>query len=1223
MTRTLDLRLLGPWQAELDGMSLPALPTRHARALLARLALAHPCPVLRDRLHADLFGDTTPGGAWDEPPGNTFQHLRTTLYYLRRILPVALQISAEDVALDPSLHVQHDVGQFEAAAQGITRASMETAMRLYRGPFLSNTAGRWAAGEAQRLQALYIDVLRRAVALAQAEGRPEAAREAALRWTRAEPWEERAHVALIAALREAGDRAAARAQIAQARVLLRTRSGNPPGSAFEALARDVARMPATPVVLASPLLIAPNEIQTLEELPFVDRDEVMNHLFELWNEACRGVPQALVIEAAAGVGKTRLVQEFTAQLRRDAQATILHGAADEHTADQRLGLLRAALRTLPVMILPRLLSTCQALDQPAWSVLVEELPELQRWDPDRSPTPLARLDHASEAARLQAAVTQLVDALAASGPLLLVLDNVQRADDETLALVRSLLTAPRRLLVLMLSRPAGRYRDDMPVLHLGPLSEAATRELLHVTLGGTLETALEATFVTQSSGNPLFMHEILSVLVAQGTLIWNRERGWHLARPDLPLPDSVSNLLAERLADLPPDALGLAGLLAVLGRPASGTLLAQLWPNEEERLEAQALLLERSVAQERDSFLYQDHDWLRETLLAMLDDETRASLHRRIVRALEADPAADAAERMRHYAGAHEWAQALAAAIIAGQQALHEGRTGVVARALDLAERCSATLKLAASDPRRWPLLLLRESHQAMAERGPAWLATLDAMDGLSAANGRVDWQIEALTRKGRAQREQGQPDAAETTLRRAALLAAEAALPVAEAIARYNLAAVLDDRGAVDEALSQSSAAVRASLHGDDDELHVRTQATLAYMQMRSGQVAEAEALLAALLGSASIERHPGLRARLVRQLGIVRMAARNYEAGLALLRESVQHAEVTQDLQGMLICQTSLCYELTNFGLYEESQPLAEATSGLARRLGARTQEAALLNLLARSLFESGDVAAARQPAVESAAIAEALRLPEYAAESLNMIATLALAEGHVEEAVVAITHADRLLADHGHPTLTVAHTAARVWLAAGQRTRAAERARVALREVVDQGLPSAAAIGVLWEAAGVIAAVEGPVAAEPVKQRAYDRLVDDMSRLVVPRIRRAFISATAAHRAVAAWRGKGVRRLVVLPLADAPTGRPLYPDEQVPVVWTLHDPDDPEPAASRRRRQIRRLANEAVAQGARATVEAIAGTLHVSTRTVLRDLQALKALGDELPTRGSAQK
>src|SRR3712207_3113593 len=121
--RTISLTLLGPWRALLNGAvlpplptrhtrvlcarlalahplpvrgpgrplqteaPLPPLPTRHTRVLCARLALAHPLPVTRGELRADLFPDLDAEAA--------AQHLRTTLYYLRRALGDAVWSQAD------------------------------------------------------------------------------------------------------------------------------------------------------------------------------------------------------------------------------------------------------------------------------------------------------------------------------------------------------------------------------------------------------------------------------------------------------------------------------------------------------------------------------------------------------------------------------------------------------------------------------------------------------------------------------------------------------------------------------------------------------------------------------------------------------------------------------------------------------------------------------------------------------------------------------------------------------------------------------------------------------------------------------------------------------------------------------------------------------------------------------------------------------------------------
>src|SRR5262245_51487519 len=102
MAISLHLWLLGPWHATLEGTPLPALPTRYARALLARLPLAHPQPLVRSILVKDLFSTLEPKQA-----AHSF---RTTLYYVRRMLGELLVVSDSGIGLDPKLTISHDVG---------------------------------------------------------------------------------------------------------------------------------------------------------------------------------------------------------------------------------------------------------------------------------------------------------------------------------------------------------------------------------------------------------------------------------------------------------------------------------------------------------------------------------------------------------------------------------------------------------------------------------------------------------------------------------------------------------------------------------------------------------------------------------------------------------------------------------------------------------------------------------------------------------------------------------------------------------------------------------------------------------------------------------------------------------------------------------------------------------------------------------------------------------
>jgi DNA-binding transcriptional ArsR family regulator len=101
---------------------------------------------------------------------------------------------------------------------------------------------------------------------------------------------------------------------------------------------------------------------------------------------------------------------------------------------------------------------------------------------------------------------------------------------------------------------------------------------------------------------------------------------------------------------------------------------------------------------------------------------------------------------------------------------------------------------------------------------------------------------------------------------------------------------------------------------------------------------------------------------------------------------------------------------------------------------------------------------------------------------------------------------------------------------------------------------------------------------------------------------------------------------QRRVLLARKGVPRGRSLRPDELVEVIWTVDVPEQNELGqlinkAAARQERLRRLCEEAAAQGAEPTVSDLANALGVTARTVDRDIAALRAAGNVLATRGSA--
>ena len=305
-----------------------------------------------------------------------------------------------------------------------------------------------------------------------------------------------------------------------------------------------------------------------------------------------------------------------------------------------------------------------------------------------APTPLA-----GEAARdrLIGAVCDLLAAFVGEAPLLIVLDDLQWADETSLAVLRALpgvlARCPLGVLVTHRSEelgPALRALVDAPgteSVTLGRLDAGAVRAMVADMLGMAAPPEPLAQFlVAASEGNPFFVAEYLRASAAEG--IMARLAGqWRLVEraeggESIPLPRSWRGLVGRRFTRLSEGARRLAIDAAVLGRESDPAVLAAMQGSAPPALEpllvelAAAQVLERAAA----GRCRYSHDKLREAALELLPEEARAATHRRAARALEGcSPDPDPFKLAYLYRAAGEPEKAFAYTYLAGRQAVAAG----------------------------------------------------------------------------------------------------------------------------------------------------------------------------------------------------------------------------------------------------------------------------------------------------------------------------------------------------------------------------------------------------------------------------------------------------------------------------------------------------------------------------------------------------------------------
>ena len=543
----------------------------------------------------------------------------------------------------------------------------------------------------------------------------------------------------------------------------------------------------------------------------------------LLDAAEKGRGTTLLLEGEGGQGKTRL-----------ALATADRAA--------KRGWLVAIGRAYPVevgvpyaLFTDALLPVLRALDPAALSVLtrgaVSELSHLFPLLATGEPPIRGASDQGSELkTRLLWNFAQLVSRLAQKRPLLLILENLHWADESSLEMLhftaRQLGTS--RVLVLGTYNPSTPERSAAlislrqsllslgaaRVHHLGPLSRAATDELVHALFGVSDAVSREfaALLYGWTRGNPFFVEETLKALVTSGRL-YERDGAWHgWEIADLDLPRSIREAVVTRLDRLTPDAQRVAAMAAVIGtRAAYDTLDAVVGMPRATLVEAIDELRAQHILEERresDRIVYDfSHPILRDVIYQEMGLARARLLHATVADALE-----------RHYANdADEHADELA---------YHFARSD----ARDVTPKATRYLALA--------------GRKALAKHANREAATYLTGALELARNGRVDAGSETLIIEGlaRARQRLGEYDAAVALWERARDHARRSndLARLADIERRLGLASFW--RGRHDEALERYEAALSAATAAGVEGMIARARLAKGMCLQELGRAADAE---------------------------------------------------------------------------------------------------------------------------------------------------------------------------------------------------------------------------------------------------------------------------------------------------------------------------------------------------------------------------------------------
>lgn len=614
------MRLIGGFEVEVDGRSVAPPSSRHARGLLAWLAL-HPGPEPRTRVAATFWPDVLDSSARGS--------LRTAIWALRQTLGAdanVLLVTRDHLGLDPSLPVEVDVAEFDRA---VAAGRLEEAADLVSGELLPGFEDEWVLQARDEVSAKVGATLERLARQADQRGDVQAA----LAWTRRQvkldPLAEEPHRRLMQRLAAGGDRAAAVVVYTRLHDRLRRELQIEPSVETRRLVDELNGAAPSPPPVNRPV----------RALPLVGRDRELRTLAEAWRAARAGAGSVATVCGDPGIGKTRLVTELVDRVRAGGGRAATCAALD-------LG-----ART-PLALWAELIGDLTAdIKAPGADVvwpaaLTPLVPDLTHRFGNR-PGAWVPASPDLERARLYEATVSLLEWVGRR-PLLLVLEDIHAADAASLELIgyvgRRLARLP--ILVVMTRRPRPRRAEVDALEHALRTRETLAHELTVAPLP-TVHAARLISFVGQvteadvdhiiaaADGNPLVVVELARAL----------------ARGDREPPAGVRGAVRAALAPLTPDASRLADLAAVAGRSLSLAELELLAVPDPS--DAAAAVLDCGLFESRDGGIGFRHAVLGEAAYHDLPEPRRRAVHARLADVLAGESAdgssRDAAEAARHY----------------------------------------------------------------------------------------------------------------------------------------------------------------------------------------------------------------------------------------------------------------------------------------------------------------------------------------------------------------------------------------------------------------------------------------------------------------------------------------------------------------------------------------------------------------------------------------------
>lgn len=914
----LIVSLLGAPRVELDGRAVE-VDTRKATALLAYLALSGEAH-RRDALATLLWPD------YDQERARAA--LRRTLSALKTGLGEGwLVASRESIGLRRSADLWLDVEEFNRLIAHDDAERLEEAAALYRGDFLQGFTLRdspnfddWQFFEAEQLRHRLAGGLERLVEALAGQGRLEEAAEQARRWVALDPLHEPAHRWLMTVHAWAGDRGAALRQYRECVRILDAELGVPPLDETMQLSEAILEDRVEPKlrIESQP---APTSPTRRSAYPLVGRSAAWSALSKAHGA---GSGHLAVIEGEAGIGKTRLAEEFLTQAR--AGGAVIMGSRC-YQGEQ--GLAFGPIADLVRSVLAESASSLRDLPD-HWlgeaARLVPELRELRPGVPELPPS------EAAQARFFEALRQVLLAPLIADTASVLFLDDLHWADQSSLDFLRYLVRRPEggslRVLVTWRTEevpPGHTLRGWLEELRragratLVSLPRLGKEDVAILARGAGLNEELADGLYEETEGLPFFVVEWLEA-IGQGVdaegLVGSR-----LLRSRL---EAVSELARQVLT-----------AAAVVGRSFDfETISSAGGRTEEETVDALEELTLRGLIRElpmrggSPSYDF-SHERLRRLVYEDASLARRRLLHRRVGDALATRATHDgrlpASQVAIHYQTAgederaaqwHQRAGDQARAVYANREAIEHFEA-----ALALGHEDRALLHEAVADS----LTVVGEYGRAQANYEMA--AALSGPRELAGVEHKLG---NLYGRRGLWELAEGHFEVALEALGEVGVAGRRARLVADRSLAVHRL-------GRTEEAIPLAEEALRLAEGADDLQALAQAHNILGVLAKGGGELEASRRHLERSLGLAELLGDTPAQVAALNNLSLVRGAAGDPEKGIELLERALAIGRAQEDRHREAALHNNLADLLQAAGRQEEAMAHLKEAVGLFAEIGS----------------------------------------------------------------------------------------------------------------------------------------------------------------------------------------------------------------------------------------------------------------------------------------------